>query len=366
MSTQKYKFVMLQVVKPRTSMETAIEEMKEAEALVETFGGEVVERSIQHRSDPNPATYIGGGKIEWLSEVVKEKKIDVVVLNDVVRSGQLFRLEQALWPVNRLIKVWDRVGLILSIFDLHAKTREAKLQIELARIKHIGPRVYGLGGTVLSKQGGGIGTRGAGETNIELEQRHIKRRVQQIEKELAQKTRLQQDRMNDRKRSGVQTAALVGYTSAGKTTLFNVLTGREKQENPKLFTTLDSVVGKIKFPEFVKDVIISDTIGFIEGLPPELIQAFRSTLMESVQADTLLHVIDASDPKFAQKIIVVEDILTTLGVKAEPILVFTKIDRIDKAALLAMKTEYKNKKTAFVSSQNQEGIDTLRRLLSAR
>lgn len=363
MSNPKPKVVILQIVKPRVSMEQAMEGMKEAESLVDTYGGVVVERSIQHRSDPNPGTYIGAGKIEWLSQVVKEQKIDIIVLNDVVRSGQLFRLEQALWQVNRLIKVWDRVGLILAIFALHAKTREAKLQIELAQIKHIGPRVYGLGGTVLSKQGAGIGTRGAGETNIELEQRHIKRRVQQIEKEIATKNRLQQDRMDDRKREGVKTAALVGYTSAGKTTLFNVLTGREKQENPKLFTTLDSVVGKIKFPTYVKDVIVSDTIGFIEGLPPELIQAFRSTLMESVQADILLHVIDASDAKIAAKIKVVEDILGTLAVKVKPILVFTKIDQITPARLLELQTEYKNAKKAFVSSTTGEGIEALKELV---
>jgi GTP-binding protein HflX len=325
----------------------------------------VVAKLTQHRTDPHPGTYIGGGKIDELSDIVKNLHVDAVVINDVARSGQLFRLEQSLWPVNRRIIVWDRVGMILAIFDQHAKTREAKLQIELARIKHIGPRVYGLGGTVLSKQGAGVGTRGAGETNMEIEKRHIRRRVQQIEAEIAQKNKLQQDRMNDRRKRGLQTVALVGYTSAGKTTLFNLLTGREKEENAKLFTTLDSVVGKIKGMGD-SNVLVSDTIGFIEGLPPELIQAFRSTLMESIQADVLLHVTDAHDPKMQEKITIVHDILGALPANQSRILVLNKVDLLTAEEKTALRTQYLGTPSVLVSAKDQEGLKNLKRLIQEK
>lgn len=364
MSQAPLRFVLLKVLTRREYEEKAIQEMQELEALVHTFGGIVVERSTQHRPTPHAGTYIGGGKVEWLSHVVEDQKIDVVVLNDIVKPGQLFRLEQALWPVNRLIKVWDRIGIILAIFEMHAKTTEAKLQIELARIKHIGPRIYGLGGTVLSKQGGGIGTRGAGETNSELERRHIKRRTLQIESELAHRSKMAQARINDRRRQGVRTVALVGYTSAGKTTLFNLLTGKEKEENAGLFTTLDSVLGKVKLPNVTSDILISDTIGFIEDLPPLLIDAFRSTLQESIQADVLLHVIDSSDPTLDEKIVTVQSILKDLPAVQSPILVFNKVDRLNPEQKASLREKFMGTKHVLVSAKDGEGIDELKRLVS--
>lgn len=364
MSKQKLRFVLLQVITPHYHQDKAKENMDELEQLVGTYGGQTIEKSVQHRADPNPSTYIGAGKIEWLKEVVREKNIDVIVINDLVKSGQLFRLERTLWDVNRRIIVWDRVGLILAIFDQHAKTKEAKLQIELAAIKHIGPRVYGLGGTVLSKQQGGIGSRGAGETNIEYEKRHIKRRVQQIEKELLKVSKMQQGRISERRRSGVRTVALVGYTSAGKTTLFNTFTGKAKQENPKLFTTLDSVVGKLKLPKVSHDVLISDTIGFIDQLPPLLIEAFRSTLMESIQADVLLHVIDSTDPKREEKIQTVESILKDLPAVQDAILVLNKVDQLGAKEKSKLRAEYLGIKHVLVSAKTGEGLDELKRRIS--
>ncbi len=361
---QQLRFVLLQVITRHEYEEKALKDMEELEALVDTAGGLVVAKSTQHRPTPHAGTYIGGGKVEWLTHLVEDEKIDVVVLNDIVKPGQLFRLEQALWPVNRLIKVWDRVGLILAIFEMHAKTTEAKLQIELARIKHIGPRIYGLGGTVLSKQGGGIGTRGAGETNSEIERRHIKRRVQQIETELAHRSKMAQSRINDRRRSGVRTAALVGYTSAGKTTLFNLLTGKEKQENSQLFTTLDSVLGKVHIPKVDGDVLISDTIGFIDELPPLLINAFRSTLQESIQADVLLHVIDASDARIDSKIETVKEILKELPAYQEPVLVLNKIDNLGSEEKKLLREKFLGTRHVLVSAKTGEGLDELKRLIA--
>ena len=249
MSTQsvpsKLRFILLEVITPHYHQDLAIENMEELELLVDTFGGEIVARSVQHRPHPHPSTYIGPGKLLWLQQTVKLLNADVVVLNSIVNSGQLFRLEKAIWEVNTRIQVWDRVDLILNIFDQHATSLEAKLQIEFARIHHLGPRIYGLGATVFSRQGGGIGTRGLGETNIERERRKIKDRKQVISKRLRQLASEREDVISKRKREGIHTTALVGYTSAGKTTLFNTLTAKNKETNASLFTALDTVIAKL-------------------------------------------------------------------------------------------------------------------------
>jgi GTP-binding protein HflX len=366
MSISKPRCVLLQVIDPHLSHrdpQIADKKMRELELLVETLGGEVIEKATQHRTNPHPATYIGGGKVEWLKEVVKEKKIDVVILGNVAKSGQIFRLEKILWDVNNKIEVWDRVDLILKIFDLHANTIEAKLQIQLARIQHIGPRIYGLGGTVLSKQGAGTGSKGSGETNIEFERRKIKREQQHIQKQLAQLNKNQMRHIKERKEQRNKTVALVGYTSAGKTTLFNALTGKEREINQALFTTLDSVVGKVKMVDHLSNLLVSDTIGFIDDLPPQLIQAFKTTLMVSLEAQLLLHVIDASDPFMESKFQVVEDILRELGVETEPILVFNKADLISKETQEELKRQFSDRKVIFISAKTSQNLDALKALM---
>ncbi|HEX7017296.1 MAG TPA: GTPase HflX [Patescibacteria group bacterium] len=363
MANLKPRFLLLQVITPHYHQELALKNMAELEQLVETYGGEVVEKSIQHRQNPHPDMYIGSGKVEWLKETVRDKKIEVVVINGIVKAGQLFRLTKALWEVHTRIKVWDRVDLILNIFDQHASTTEAKLQIELARLQHSGPQIYGLGRTELSRQAGGIGTRGGGETNIEKERRLIKKRTQEIRQKLTHIARNQQHKIHQRKAKNITSVALVGYTSAGKTTLFNALTSKERQESQALFTTLDSVVGKLKISPHDPTVLISDTIGFIEDLPPFLIEAFRSTLMESLSADMLLHVIDAADPDMLLKMKVVKDILQDLNVQQPHILVFNKIDQVDTERLAQFKKEYSGKNHFFVSAKTGEGLDELRQMI---
>ena len=321
-----------------------------------TFGGQIIEKSIQHRNSPHPSTYIGPGKLNWLLEEVKKKKINIVILNSVAKSGQLFRLEKELWKVNTSIAVWDRVDLILNIFEMHASTIEAKLQIELARIQHLGPRIYGLGGTVLSRQGGGIGTRGMGETNLEKERRLIKKRTQVIKKQLEQRAKTQQNRMKQRTQKGMKTVALVGYTSAGKTSLFNALTSKGKQTDKGLFTTLDSVVGKLKITEAMPGVLISDTIGFIENLPTFLIDAFSSTLQESLEAQLLFHVVDSADEKVYQKIEVVDQILSQLCVERSPVLVFNKLDLISEEEREKLQDRFQDREVLFVSAKSGAGI----------
>lgn len=354
------RFLLLQVISPHYHHLEAVKNMSELVQLVETYGGEVVIKTIQHRVNPHPDTYIGPGKLIWLKETVVTQRIDVVVINAIVKPSQLFRIEKSIWPVNSHIEVWDRIDLILNIFDKHAVSKEAKIQIELARLEHSGPRIYGLGGTVLSRQGGGIGQRGGfGETNIEFEKRLLKKRKLQLEHELVRVSRQKQTRINFRQEQGFGPVALVGYTSAGKTTLFNALTGKTKSTHAGLFTTLDTAVGKLNLPSHHLPILISDTIGFIQDLPPALIQAFRSTLMESMAAKLILHVVDASDPDLDKKITVVEQILAELQITQPILRVFNKTDTLTEADRRRLEKTYNHLPTYFISATTRQGIDQL-------
>jgi len=356
------RFILLQVITQSQTSEAIAKKQAETEQLIDTYGGKIIEVITQRRPHPDRNTYIGSGALEKLQQTIKDKKIDVIVVNDIVNSGQLFRLEKSLWDSNIKIGVWDRVDLILNIFERHASTVEAKLQIQLARVQHQGPRAYGLGKTELSRQGGGIGTRGKGETNIEFEKRIGKKLEQKIRQQLAHRSNELQQRIQLRKKKGIKTIALIGYTSAGKSTLFNTLTAKEKETDQSLFTTLDSVVGKIKLERYAPTVLVSDTIGFIEDLPPFLIESFRSTLLESLSADILLHVVDSSDPNMQKKIETVENILVELGVKNAPVIVFNKIDLISEEQLLELQSQYSHKDSLFVSAKEKAGVSELKEL----
>lgn len=344
------RFLIVQVIDKRADESAVVNDLSETEQLIDTFGGTVIDKFIQRREHPDPNFYIGAGKVDELKEVCKAEKIDVVVINGQVKSSQLFRIEKELWAVSTKIMVWDRIDLILNIFDQHASTTESKLQIKLARATHMGPRIYGLGKTELSRQGGGVGTRGKGETNIEFERRQIKIDQQKIKQELKKLLKQKHSRLKKRNELGIGPVALVGYTSAGKTTLFNALTGKEKEMNKGLFTTLDTVVGKLKTPVFDQPILVSDTIGFINNLPPVLIDSFKSTLLESLEAKLLLHVVDANDPFILEKIAVVEDILSGLGARQPMILVLNKVDLLDEAKQDSLKEQVNE----FFEKNNEE------------
>lgn len=369
------RFLILQVIPKISKRSDVAKDIEETKQLITTFGGEIVKTVIQRRNHPDPNFYIGAGKVDEIIQFCDDEEIDVVVLNDIVKSSQLFRIEKELWTVDKNMMVWDRIDLILNIFDQHASTVEAKLQIKLARATHMGPRIYGLGKTELSRQGGGVGTRGKGETNIEFERRQIKVDQQKIKKELKKLLKQKHKRLQKRNEMGIGPVALVGYTSAGKTTLFNTLTGKEKEMNKGLFTTLDTVVGKMKLVDFTQPILVSDTIGFINNLPPVLIDSFKSTLLESLEAKLLLHVVDANDPEIMKKITVVEEILDSLKANQTRNIVLNKIDitneekvqKIEKQIRKYFKENDKEDKLRSIikiSAQTGQNIETLKKDVS--
>ncbi len=356
----KQRFILLDVVLPNVYKEEAEKNLSEVISLVDTYGGATIVRVIQRKAHPDPSTYIGSGKSQEVAEIVKNEDIDIVVVNSIVNPSQLFNLQKIFWAHNNAIQVWDRVDLILHIFNKHAHTAEAKLQIELASMRHMGPRMYGLGGTLLSRQGGGIGTRGIGETNVERMKRHWRKEMKEVKDKLEKVTRNRERQLENRRREGFKTVSIVGYTNAGKSTLFNLLTRKEKLAADVLFATLDSAVGKLYTKGAYTDILISDTIGFIQNLPPQLIDAFKSTLMESIHADVLLHVIDIADPKMHEKIATVEQILTGLGLdQKSKVYVFNKIDEVNSFDIEAITKRYGEFHPQFVSAQNKDGVEEL-------
>lgn len=327
--------------------------------LVETLGNAIVLDLITQKGEMTRGTYIGSGKVDEILLYLQTHKVDTIILNGQLSPNQKFNLTKYFWEVNKNIHIWDRIDLILAIFSKHAKTTEAILQIELARMRHMGPRIYGMG-MELSRQGGGIGTRGLGETNTELMQRHWKREIKKVKDQLDKIKETRTKQIENRKNLGIKTISLVGYTNAGKTSLFNALTHKKNLVENALFATLDSTVGEVYVQQLKTKVVVSDTIGFIANLPPDLIEAFTSTLMESVHADKILHIIDASDPLVSIKMQVVAKLLDDLHVSPEiEILVFNKNDLIDDTTKEKLIELAKNTPFIFTSAKTKENLETL-------
>lgn len=355
--------MLLGLVDSRASEDTILKDFEEVASLVVAYGGKVSAASYQNSTRSDEGTYIGYGKAVELVESIRENKIDVVIINATVKPRQLIALHDIFMAANPKIIVWDRVDLILGIFESHAKTAEAKFQIKLAAMRHMGPRIYGMG-LVLSQQGGGIGTRGIGETNVELMKRHWQGEVANVRKQLEKITKTRAQQMANRKRNNLPTVSIVGYTNAGKTTLFNRLCGKENSVKDALFVTLDSSVGKLYLPAKKKEIFVTDTIGFIKNLPTELIDAFKSTLLETVHADLILHVIDAEDPLLTEKVTVVMDILHSIEADDKPIIfVLNKSDRVDKKRIDELKARYADFHPQSLSAQNGTGTDALIRTI---
>lgn len=353
------RFLLVSIIPHNMSDYEAFQDLKELKSLVEALGGNVIDFVIQKREVHDKGMYIGTGKIIEISDLLNEKAIDVVVLNAIVKPGQVFEISKIFSKTKRNIKVWDRVDLILEIFSQHAHTAEAKLQIELAAMRHMGPRIYGMG-QVMSRQGGGIGTLGVGETNTELMKRHWRKEMKKTQDKLKKLTIDRERQLARRRKVGLQTVSIIGYTNAGKSSLFNKLTHKKTDIQNALFVTLDSSVAKVILPKSKTPILLSDTIGFIKNLPTELIDAFKSTLLESIHADLLLHVIDITDDDMPRKIQAVENVLSTLKLTDKKrIYIFNKLDQMKTQNINLIRETYNDFYPQFISVREGKGIDTI-------
>ena len=326
--------------------------MEELQQLVDTYGGLTVVQVVQQRTKPDYKTYLGSGKLEEIRHEMKQVWADLLIIGNMLKPAQIYNVNEFMKKED--LEAWDRVDLILKIFERHATSTEARLQIELAAIKHMGPRIFGMG-MELSRQWWGIGTSGIGETNTERMRRHLAQRKKKLEQQLKQYEKVRETHRAGRARRGLPTVGLVGYTNAGKSSLMNALTNKWVLVENKLFATLGTDVGQLYFPSPTgkwDTVLINDTIGFMRDLPPALIKAFTSTLEDSVEADMLFHVVDATDPLVEDKMRVVDEILDTIGAEQERIVVFNKID------LIGQMIEEHNAIENWVSQrENWEGMD---------
>lgn len=339
--------------------EDAEASMAELEQLAQTAGLDVKGVLLQQRQKPDNATYIGSGKTEEMREFIENHEIDIAIANAELTAGQIRNLEDRLD-----VAVIDRTMLILDIFAGRARSSEGRLQVELAQLKYRLPRLAGMGES-LSRLGGGVGTRGPGETKLETDKRHIRRRIKALEQSLEEVKQHRQTTRRGRLRTGKQTAALVGYTNAGKSTLLNRLCGSEVYAEDQLFATLDTTVRKIE--GLKQEILLSDTVGFIRDLPHTLIDAFRSTLEESLSADLLLLVMDCADPEAEARLTVVRDLLHTLVADQKPIfLILNKADRedvLDLAPFYHIASREKMK-VFSVSAKTGKGCEELKTAIS--
>ena len=299
--------------------------MEELAALVETAGGEPVVTVIQNRPSPDPRSFIGDGKVAEIKALIEMNSCDLAVFDNELSPSQMRALTEDLG-----IRVLDRSGLILDIFAQRARTREGKLQVELAQYRYLLPRLTGMWTHLVRQTASGgsspIGTRGPGETQLETDRRHIRRRIQKLEEELSDVRRVRDTQRRLREKNTLATVALIGYTNAGKSTLLNRLTGADIPANDRLFDTLDPTTRRLRLNER-QEVLLSDTVGFIRKLPTHLVEAFKATLEELRYADVLLHVIDISNPEWEQQVETVEALIRQLGAEATPCLrVFNKCD----------------------------------------
>ena len=306
-----------------TKEQTATEEtLEELEALLETAGGFCTGKVLQNRHTPDAHCFIGEGKAQEVRMLVEATASTMVVFDNELSPGNIRALEEIVG-----VTVLDRSALILDIFAQRANTKEGRLQVELAQYKYLLPRLSGMGAS-LSRQGGGIGTRGPGETKLESDRRHIRERINRLEEELEQVRKVRSVQRERRMKNSVPVVALVGYTNAGKSTLLNQLTGAGIPANNRLFDTLDTTSRQLTVSDNL-DVVLSDTVGFIAKLPHHLVNAFRATLEELEYADLLLHVIDASDPNRQEHIEVVDKLIAQLAKSDTPVLkVYNKADLV--------------------------------------
>lgn len=335
-----------------TKEETATEAtLDELEALLETAGGVCVAKVLQNKHTPDPHSFIGEGKVEEIKELLQTTEANLVVFDNDLSPSQQRALEQLTG-----VMVMDRSGLILDIFAQRAKTREGRLQVELAQYKYLLPRLTGMW-THLERQEGSIGTRGPGETQLETDRRLIRRRITRLEEELREVRKVRGVQRERRIKNSVPVVAIVGYTNAGKSTLLNTLTGAGIPANNRLFDTLDTTTRQLQVSD-ITDVLLSDTVGFISKLPHHLVEAFKATLEELEYADLLLHVIDVSDPEREDHIQVVDRLIAQLAKPGIPV-----IEAYNKADLVEEDDIPRGENRIAISARNGDNLPQLLQLI---
>ncbi len=328
--------------------------LDELNSLASTAGAIVLGRTLQKRQKPDPSSYIGSGKAEELALQCQAMEIDLVMVDDEITGSQQRNLEKMLG-----VPVVDRTALILDIFARRAESREGKLQVELAQMKYRLPRLAGMG-VAMSRLGGGIGTRGPGETKLEVDRRRIRRRIDELNKELVELGHQRDMRRARRKKTEQTVVALVGYTNAGKSTLLNALSGSDVLVEDKLFATLDPVMRKLDLPDN-RECLLVDTVGFIRKLPHQLVDAFKSTLEEALYADLLVVVSDLSSTTYEEQRAVVFDVLKELGASGKPVL-----EALNKADIAPVRDMLEPHDAIVISAEKGMGLDRLKTAISAR
>ena len=324
--------------------------MDELEQLLDTAGGETLGRVLQSRHTPDPRTFIGDGKVAELKEIITANDCTLAVFDNELTPSQMRALSEDLG-----VRVIDRSSLILDIFAQRAQTKEGRLQVELAQYKYLLPRLTGMWSHLVRQTGSSspIGTRGPGETQLETDRRHIRRRISKLEEELEEVRRIRATQRRKREKNGIPVVSLVGYTNAGKSTLLNYLTMAGIQANDRLFDTLDTTTRRLRINDN-QEVLLTDTVGFIRKLPHHLVEAFKATLEELSYADVLLHVIDSSNPNWREQVEVVESLITQLDADKTP-----RINVYNKCDLVPGDVLPRDDRSVHISARTGESIDSL-------
>lgn len=343
------KAVLIGIELPGSNSYVIEDSLEELRRLAETAGAEVVDTQVQRRKKPDPAVFIGKGKAREIVEICRGIAVDIIICDRELSPAQANNLADITG-----MRVLDRTQLILDIFAGRARTKEGKLQVELAQLEYMLPRLVG-SGVGLSRLGGGIGTRGPGETKLEIDRRRIRKRITDLKKEINEVRKHREIMRRGRREVPLPVISMVGYTNAGKSTLLNTLTGAGVLVEDKLFATLDPTTRKVKLPNN-QQVLITDTVGFINNLPHRLVAAFHATLEEVEEADILLHVVDAGHPAFREQIDAVNKVLKSLQTANKPVIMaFNKTDTVQRLPLYPEAPQY----TAVISARTGEGVDEL-------